>query len=137
MAQGNYDHPSYLTRQFFDLDATTAGANGTSALTGMWTNVRVRKAACTVRVAGATAGNNAIFLYFGTAITGFTGTALTTTTTTATLANLVLTTNTAGSVLLTTDMDALLIQGGVLGIKNGTDTVGTCKAILEMYIDRS
>ena len=135
MAQGNYDHPSYLTRQFTDMDTTTAGANGTSALTGFWTNVRLRKAAVTVRVAGTSAagGNAAIFIYIGTSVTGFTGTALTTTT--ATLGTVALGSSAAGTVVLSTDMDALLVQGGVLAIKNGTDTTGTCKAMLEMYID--
>jgi hypothetical protein len=137
MAQGNYDHPSYLTRQLVDLDTSTAGANGTSALLGFWCNMRLRKVACTVRTAGTSsgAGNSAIFIYIGTSVQGFTGTALTTTTTTATLGTVALGSSTAGTVVLSTDFDALLIQGGVIGVKNGTDTTGVVKCLMEMYLD--
>lgn len=137
MAQGNYDHPSYVTRQWFPCDVTTAGANGTSATVSWPYNMRIRKAAATVRTAGtsAGAGNGVTFLYIGTAVTGFTGTALTTSTTTATLGSVALGTSTAGSQVVSSDMDALLIAGGILALKNGTDATGVAKCVLEMYLD--
>ena len=139
MAQGNYDHPSYLTRQTLVMDTTTAGASGTSGVLAMPYNVRLRKAVAVVRTAGtsAGAGNAAQILYVGTSVQGFTGTALTTTTTTATLGSISLGTSAAGVTGTSTDMDALCINGGQLFIKNGTDATGVAKVTIEYYIDPS
>lgn len=138
-SQGNYDHPSYLTRQAVDMDVTTAGANGTSATCSFISDMRVRKASVTVRVAGTSAaGGNAVnLIYIGTSVQGFTGTALTTTTTTATLGTIALGSSAAGVVGTSSDMDALLKAGGVLALKNGTDATGTAKVMLEIYLDPS
>lgn len=135
--QGNYDHPSYLTRQAVDMDVTTAGNAGTSASISFISDMRLRKASVTVRVAGTSsgAGNAVQFIYIGTSVQGFTGTALTTTTTTATLGSVTLGSSAAGVVGTSSDMDALLKAGGVLAIKNGTDATGTAKCMMEMYLD--
>lgn len=137
MAQGNYDHPSYVTRQQILLDVTTAGANGTSATTSFISDMRIRKMSVAVRTAGtsATTGNQIIAIYIGTAVTGYAGTALTTSTTTATLGTVVLGSSTAGVVGTSTDMDAKLIAGGILAIKNGTDATGVAKVTCEMNLD--
>src|ERR1700761_1717552 len=136
-SQGNYDHPSYLCRQACDMDVTLAGANGTSASVSFISDMRLRKAAATVRVAGTSsgAGNQLLFIYIGTSVQGFTGTALTTTTTTATLGSIVFGSSTANTVGTSTDMDARLVAGGVLAIKNGTDATGTAKVMLEINLD--
>jgi hypothetical protein len=136
-SQGNYDHPSYLTRQAVDMDVSTAGANGTSGGLSFVSDMRLRSAAVTVRVAGTSAaGGNAVnLIYIGTSVQGFTGTALTTNTTTATLGTLALGSSTANSTFRFADMDARLVAGGVLAAKNGTDATGTYKIMLEMYLD--
>lgn len=139
--QGNYDHPSYLTRQMIALDVSTAGANGTSATISFPVNMRLRTVASTVRVAGtsATSGNQAQLLYIGTSVQGYnlSPVVLTTSTTTATLGVANNGTSTAVSVNTSSDLNALLIAGGVLAVKNGTDATGTCKCVLEMYLDPS
>jgi len=137
MAQGNYDHPSYITRVAFPMDVSTAGANGTSATVSFISDMRIRKMSAVVRVAGtsATTGNQAIAIYIGTAVTGFSGTALTTSTTTATLGTIALSSSVAGTVGTSTDMNARLVAGGVLAIKNGTDATGTFKVTMEMNLD--
>lgn len=138
-SQGNYDHPSYVTRQAILLDVTTAGANGTSATVSFVSDMRLRKALGTVRVAGTSsgAGNQVLVIYIGTSVQGYTGTALTTTTTTATLGAIVLGSSAAGVVGTSTDMDAKLMAGGILALKNGTDATGTAKVMLEMNLDPS
>lgn len=114
---------------------STAGNAGTSALISFVSDMRLRAATATVRVAGTTTGHTATFLYFGTAVTGFNGTALSTTTTTATLGTIVLSTSTAGSVFTIPDSNARLVAGGTLGVKNGTDATGTYKIMMEMNLD--
>jgi hypothetical protein len=136
-SQGNYDHPSYLTRQAIDMDPSTAGASGTSGGMSFISDMRIRKASVTVRVAGTSsgAGNLASLIYIGTSVSGFTGTALTTTTTTATLGSIALGSSAANTVVTIADMDARLVAGGVLAQKNGTDATGTYKVTCEMYLD--
>lgn len=135
--QGNYDHPSYLTRQVIDLDVSLAGNAGTSGAQSFISDMRVRKAAVLVRVAGTSsgAGNSASLIYIGTSIQGYGGTATTTTTTTATLGTVALGSSTANSVVNFADMDARLFAGGVLAQKNGTDATGTYKISIESYLD--
>lgn len=140
-AQGNYDHPSYLTRQAVDMDVTTAGNAGTSAAVSFVSDMRLRSARVTVRVAGtsAGAGNSASLIYIGTSYQGY-GTlggtnTLSTNTTTATLGTVALGSSTANTSVAFADMNARLVAGGVLAIKNGTDATGTVKTMLEMYLD--
>src|SRR5271168_2480929 len=138
-SQGNYDHPSYLTRQVNDLDVNTAGSAGVSAAASYVSNMRLRKAIDLVRVAGTsgTTGTARRLIYVGTSVQGFTGTALTTTTTTATLGSVSVGTSAALTLTTYADMDALLYAGGYLAVQNGTDATGTGKTYLEMYLDPS
>lgn len=142
-AQGNYDHPSYLTRQAIGLGVTTAGASGTSAGRSFISDMRLRKASACVRVAGTSAaGGNAVSIlcvgtYLSGYATGLIGTALTTNTGTNTLATIALGSSTAYSVTTSTDMDVNIKAGAVLLLKNGTDATGTADITLEAYLDPS
>lgn len=140
-SQGNYDHPSYLTRQAVDLDVVLAGASGTSAAVSFISDMRLRAASATVRVAGTSSGSGAQanLIYIGTSYQGY-GTlggtnTLSTNTTTATLGSIALGSSTANTSIAFADMNARLVAGGVLAIKNGTDATATCKIMLEMYLD--
>lgn len=140
-SQGNYDHPSYLTRQVIGMGATTAGANGTSGTMSMISDMRIRKAAVTVRVAGTSsgAGNQVMLLCIGTSYQGY-GTlggtnTLSTNTTTATLGTCALGSSTANTVATFADMDARIVAGSILALKNGTDATGTAEVRMEAYLD--
>lgn len=141
MAQGSYDHPSYLARQAIGLGVSTAGANGTSGGKAFISDMRVRKMSAVVRVAGTSvgAGNSCNLLYIGTVVTGYAtgliGTALTTTTGTNTVGTVALGSTAALTVTTSTDMNTKLVAGGTLVYKNGTDATGTFDATVEMYID--
>jgi hypothetical protein len=137
MASGAYDHPSFLTRQAIGLGVSTAGANGTSGGRGFISNMRVRKFAAAVRVAGTSsgAGHSAIILCVGTCITGYNGTALTTNTGTTTIGTLALGSSVAYTVSTSTDMNTMVQAGSVLALKNGTDATGTYDVTLEAYLD--
>lgn len=141
MAQGNYDHPSYLVRQQINLGATTAGANGTSGGFAFVSDMRLRKAALTVRTAGtsATTGNGVIFLCVGTAISGFgTGAGFTLTTSTGTTTIQAITalgSSTAATVVTTPDMNTTIKAGSVLYMKNGTDATGVAAVTVEANLD--
>jgi hypothetical protein len=141
MAQGNYDSPSYLTRQQINLGTTTAGANGTSGGFSFISDMRLRKASLTVRTAGtsATTGNGVIFLCVGTCITGFsTGVGFTLTTNTGTTTVLAITalgSGTANTAVVSADMNTRIQAGSVLLMKNGTDATGVAQVTVEAYID--
>ena|ERR1700761_97449 len=135
-AQGNYDHPSYLTRQCTDLDVSTAGSAGVSSGASFVSNMRIRKAVDVVRVAGGT-GSARSLIYVGTSITGYNGTALTTTTTTATLGTITMGTAAANTVTTYADMNTQLVAGGYIAIQNGADGSATGKTMLELYLDPS
>lgn len=139
MAQGNYDHPSYLTRQALILGATTAGASGTSGSFSFISDMRVRKFSAAVRTAGTTTGaaSAVALIYIGTSVSGYNlnPVVLTTVTTTATVGTLTLGTSVANAVSTSTDMNALLKAGGLLQMKNGTDATSVASVVLEAYID--
>jgi hypothetical protein len=141
MAQGNYDNPSYLTRQQINLGATTAGANATSGGFSFISDMRIRKASYTVRTAGTSsgAGNGVILLCVGTCITGFTtgvGFTLTTNTGTTTICAITaLGSSTAQSVSVSTDCNTRIVAGSALYFKNGTDATGVAQVTVEAYID--
>jgi hypothetical protein len=117
---------------------SVAGSAGVSAQVSFPYNVRLRKAVDCVRIAGSGASQVRRLIYIGTSVQGFTGTtALTTTTTTATLGSVTIGTTAANTVATYADMDALLYTGGVLAVQNGTDTAGTGKTMLELYLDPS
>ena len=136
MAQGNYDHPSYLTRQQIAL-ASTAGNAGTSGYTSFVSDMRIRKAVTTVRAAGTSSGtgNQVQLIYIGTSLSGYATATLTTNTTTATLGSATLGSSAIGTVVTFADMDARLVAGGVLALKNGTDATGVAEVRCEMYLD--
>jgi len=139
MASGSYDHPSYLTRQSIAV-TSSAGNATTMGYTSFISDMRIRKASCTVRVAGTSsgAGNQVQLLCIGTYISGFgtgAGTALTTNTGTNTLATFTLGSSTAASVTTSTDMNVRINAGAVLAIKNGTDATGVADLRLETYLD--
>lgn len=123
MGQGNYDHPSYLTRQQVAIPPTLAAASGTSCHRVFNSNMRLRQAVCAVQVAGTIGTNVAAILYGnGTAIPGGTmsyGTAG----------------NTIGALSTSGDMNYTLTAGNVLAIKNGADATATCNVTIEMYVD--
>lgn len=136
MAQGPYDHPSYLTRQRFGLGVSTAGANGvTGGIVFPW-DVRLRTAAAVVRVAGtsSTTGNQAIILAIGTTTQFNTGTAVVGTAT-QTLGTIALGTVAAYGGGTSTDLNVLVKQGCAILLKNGTDATGTFDVCAEGYID--
>lgn len=136
MPQGNYDHPSYVTRQQIVLAKSTAGANGTSYFFGFPETVRIRNVSATVVTAGtsAGAGNACQLLAIGTsAPVG--GTSTTTTTTTATIGSINLGTSTANVVSTSGDLNTILYQGSILAIKNGTDATGVFQPVVELHID--
>lgn len=140
MAQGNYDHPSYLTRVLFGLGLTTAGANGTSGGRSLVSDMRFRKMSALIKTAGTTAGNNAILFCIGQIVTGYnlSPPALTTSTSgTNTIGSMILTTSTANAVLTSTDMNTRVLAGAAVFLKNGTDATGVCVVDLEASIDPS
>lgn len=140
-AQGNYDHPSYLTRQQIDLGVTTAGNAGTSQGKAFISDMRIRKAIATVRTAGTSsgAGNAVSLLCIGTYVSGYAtgliGTALTTSSGTNTLATIALGSSAAYTTTTSTDMDVKIQAGAVLVLKNGTDATGVAQVTVESYID--
>jgi hypothetical protein len=139
MAQGAYDHPSYLARQALVLAQSTAGANGTSGGWSFISDMRIRKMSVTVRTAGTSAagGHACNLLVVGTCITGYNTTTLTTNTGTTTIGTVALGSSAAYSVSTSTDMNVRVLAGSVLVTKNGTDATGVYQATLETYIDPS
>ena len=140
MAQGNYDHPSYLTRQTIGLGVSTAGASDTSGGRSFISDMRVRKMSVTVRTAGTSsgAGNSANVLCIGTMVTGFgtgAGFSLTTSTGTNTVGTVALGSTTALTVTTSTDMNTRIMAGSILALKNGTDATGVYDVTLEAYLD--
>ena len=101
MPQGNYDHPSYLTRQYDFIGKTTAGANSLqTALYAAYPNaIRLRNAAALVNVAGtsATTGNAVQVLCIGTCTQISTAGVQTVGTGTTTLGSIVLGTSAANT----------------------------------------
>jgi hypothetical protein len=141
MAQGNYDNPSYLTRQQIQLGNTTAGAGGTSGGFSFISDMRIRKASFTVRTAGTSSGsgNGVILLCVGTCITGFsTGLGFTLTTNTGTTTICAITalgSGTAQTCVTSTDCNTRIQAGSALYFKNGTDATGVANVTIEAYID--
>ncbi len=120
MAQGNYDHPSYLTRQMIPLGAIAAGV-GTSLFRTFPCDMRIRKVASCVLVAGTqTAWNCTIFNgtnSIGTIALG--GTAA------------IKASGTSG------DCNSLLPAGSVLSISNLLEATGTATFVVEAHVDPS
>ena len=123
MPQGNYDHPSYLTRAFFGPLTTVAGANGTSLSFVAPQDIQIRGLSATVVTAGTSAGaGNSVFILSGT--------------TSVTNSSVSLGTNTAGSagVATTVDLNTKVSKGGLISLKNGTDATGVARVTIEYNI---
>jgi len=121
LAQGNYDHPSYITRQMNDC-ITVAGASGTTVLAAYPMDVNIRRLSAAVLTAGTSAGaGNAIYPMI---LNG---------TTTSTLGTFTLGTLTANSVVQLPDVNTLLPTGSILFFKNGTDATGKAALGIELH----
>jgi hypothetical protein len=124
MAQGNYDHPSYVARQMDNLGPVTAGANGTSLVGGYPMDMRLRRMSATVVTAGTSAGaGNAIYPMI---LTG---------TVTTTLGTFTMGTLAANTVVALPDVNTLLPTGSLFFAKNGTDATGKSILVAEMHGD--
>lgn len=122
MAQGQYDHPSYLTRQQHYLLAE-AGASGTGCHRAFNSAMRLRQAQAVTSIAG-TIGTNVAAILFGngTAIPGGTmsfGTGG----------------NNTSTIVTSTDLNYTLGSGLVLSVKNGLDATAEVGITIEMYVD--
>lgn len=123
MGQGNYDHPSYLTRQQIVLGQTVAGANGTSLQTIFNSQMRIRNVSGCVTVAGTVGTNVRDIIFSGTTALG--------TITYGTNGVNIGATGTSG------DLNATIPVGTVLAVKNGADATGVTQVVLEAYLDES
>jgi hypothetical protein len=111
MAQGNYDHPTYITRQMDSAGLTTVGNGGTSLTQGFPMDIMFRGFSAAVVTAGTTAGMTlTAYSLVGTVTTS--------------LAAVTLTTSVANTVVTSPDPNALIPAGGLLFYKNGTDATG-------------
>lgn len=124
MAQGNYDHPSYLTRQMFNIGRTVAGSAGTTA--GIFFSfpfaIRARQLQAVVGTAGTATGAAVSLVH----VSG---------TTTTTDGTLTLSTNTANSVLTSTDFNATIPANSLCYLLNAADTVVVANVGLHYHID--
>lgn len=121
MAQDNYNHPSYLTRQAWDYGPTTAGASGTSLRIAYPWQVRFRKAVGIVQVAGTIGTNVSSIIYSGTTALG--------TITYGTGGN------TIGALGTSADMNATIPINTIVSVVNGLDATATTTINIEAYLD--
>lgn len=135
MGQGNYDHPSYITRQQLD-GLTTIGASKTTIIAApVASNLRVRKCQATVNIAGTGAAANVALVAVGTGTT-YTSTSSSTFTTTATIGTATLGTSGQGTVVsISTDANLTINAGGYLAAIGGTDATVQSMITLEAYLD--
>jgi hypothetical protein len=134
MATANYDHPSFLTRQFMDAFVTTAGNGAVSGGVAFPWDVRIRNAIATVRTAGTATGNQVQILTIGTSYT-LTATGTTTNTGTTTVGSIVLGTQAAYATGTSGDLNCRIQQGCVVALKNGTDATGVAYVGIDAYLD--
>ena len=120
MANGPYDHPSYLTRQQICIGKTTAG-NGTVSLQfSPLSTLRIRNVSAAVVTAGTSAGH-ILTIKNGTTSVGA----------------ITLSTSAAGVVGTSGDINVTLAAGSNLSITNGTDATGIAQVTLEAFLDPS
>lgn len=125
MAQGPYDHPSYITRQMLMLPRQVAGSAGTNA-TGWFSfpyAIRAHQLQAIVGTVGTvtTAGANLVY------VSG---------TTTTTAGSVIYGTSTVNSVASSTDMNATIPANALCYIQNaGTDTLAVANLLLHYNID--
>jgi len=126
MAQGNYDHPTYVARQLDFAGATTVGANGTSLVQGFPMAIRFRGFAATVATIGtAGAGTLNALSLVGTVTTTLASVALSSATATVNFT------------ALSTDPNALIPVGGLLYFTNGADAVVKSNVTTHFHVDPS
>jgi hypothetical protein len=122
LAQGNYDHPSYLTRQQIVAPKVAAGANTTSTLLPAppVSNMRVR--AISLSAVTTASLSSTYKFYNGTSSVG----------------QIIVSTATAGQVLVTTDLNTTIVAGvggTALAVVSGGDTASSWLAVVEAYLD--
>lgn len=118
MAQGPYDHPSYVTRQMIPLGPQAAGA-GTSAKRTFPSDMRIRKVVGVVAIAGTQTTWNATILN-GTNSVGsisFGGTAA------------------IGALGTSADCNSTLTAGSVLQISTLLEATGVANFTAEAHVD--
>lgn len=122
MAEGNYDHPSYITRQQTYVGITVAGNGGTSLPMTFPCSMRLRGIGYAVKTAGATAGAglNALLL---------TGTV------TTTLLAMTVGTAAANTMFTSTDPNASVPAGSLMYFQNGTDTANVGSVVIMHHLD--
>ena len=118
MSQGNYDHPTYLTRQQLALGRTTAGAAGTSLQKAFTNDMRIRNVSALVITAGTATTHN-LTVRNGTTSVGL----------------ITLSTSTALTVTTSGDLNYLLPKGSVLNVLNGADATGVADVTVEAHTD--
>lgn len=125
MPAGPYDHPSYIVRQTMFLPRTVAGNAGTN-VAGMFSfpyAIRARQLQAIVGTVGTntTAGANLVY------ISG---------TTTTTAGTLLTGTNTANTVVTSSDMNATIPAASLIYIQNaGTDALQVNNLLLSYHLD--
>ncbi len=127
MAQGPYDHPTYLVRQFFPIGRTTAGNAGTNVALQFsfpWA-IRAKQLCAVVGTVGTDAASGYQLVY----VDG---------TTTTTAGSLVLGTATANQRGTSSDLNATIPAGALCYIKNGgTDALAVASLGLVYHMDQS
>jgi hypothetical protein len=122
MAQGNYDHPSYLTRQQLFPPKTVAGSVTTNTLLAPppVSNLRIRAVGLT---AITTASLSSTYIFqLGTASVG----------------QIIISTASIGQVLVSSDLNVTMVAGvGAVPfvLKNSADTASSFYPVIEAYLD--
>lgn len=120
MASGPYTDPNYLVRQQVSVGRTLAGAASTTLRYSPLTAVRLRNVAVTVVTAGTVAGAAAgIVVLNGTTA----------------LSTISLSTNIAGVVGTSGDLNTAIAAGGVINFANGTDATFIGHVVAELHDD--
>lgn len=125
MAQGPYDHPSYLTRQNLCLGRTIAGAAGAMNWSPQ-SQIVIHRFTASVVTAGTVVGTGVgaagacVSLRNGTAIVSGT---------------IALSTNAAGVFGTTADLNYTVPAGGTLSVVNGTDATLVAYCNVEYNLD--
>lgn len=134
MPAGQYDHPSYLTRQRLSLGNFTAGAAALGRPVGLPWAIRAHIPSLAVQTAGTTAVNAMNLIVVGTYTLTTSGTS-TTTTGTNTLQSVTISTSAANSVVNGTDCNVTIAANSVVYLKNGTDATAVYEGYLEYTVD--
>lgn len=120
MGQGDYTHPSYLTRQQIGLGKNSAAANTQTVYKSFLSAMRFRAFTATVTAAGTSTGATLLIMNG-----------------TATQATITLGTSAIGSIVMIPDQNFTLPVGTTIGIKTGPDATVVADIVGESYIDPS